>query len=223
MNPFLPRPNVREIAVRTDRAPACHQFSTTGEIRLVSRERAPTPHRVFLYTVFMPLKRFLAGRRALVARACWVMSAAAVVAMGCASKTAEPTSGSYVVQFPSTAAAVATDALTLRVYDAPTQDTCQDLVHRVRTRQVVPPVIAEAPRGGPCAPNPIEPLAVGYGNRAFMVVGERQGQELLIGCTVQEVFEGSPQPTISLALIDSGVRVEPTTCVALSDHCAGRC
>lgn len=144
-------------------------------------------------------------------------------ALACGSSTADPTRGEYNVEFPSTAAAVATDALILRVFDAPAQDACQDLVHRIRTRQSIPDPLVEAPRGAPCAPAPLEPIDVSYGKRAFLVIGQRQGQDLLIGCAVQDVFENSPPPTVTLALIDSGVRVEPTQCVALSDRCAGRC
>ena len=157
----------------------------------------------------------------------FLAGALALAALPGCSSSGDPSSGSYVVTFPSTAAAVATDSVVVLVFDVPVQQLgtfCQDVVRKRRNKEDLPRAIAETAQITPCDLNGGKgPLSVSYGTRAVLAVGSRGGQDFLIGCAVQEVAEGSQPVPVDITLVNQMVTVPQTSCVKFTDHCAGKC
>lgn len=164
-----------------------------------------------------------------------VAGAGAVVA--CSAGTDPPQQGSITVTFPSVSAAVATDSLQLEVFDAPDSSTCLDLVEKRKTGQELPPPLVERQPVPTCTfvENKAAPLEVGYGRRAFLVVGvgcgraagagsaERPPQPCLIGCALQGVGNAKIVVDVPLTLFSNTVDIPATTCTQLSVKCSGGC
>ncbi len=156
------------------------------------------------------------------------VSALLVVACG---GTDSPQQGSINVAFPSTAAAVAIDTLQLQVFDAPDPNTCLELVQKRKTAQPLPKPLFDGQPTPTCSfiANKVPPLSVGYGVRAFMVVGVgcatagRAAQECLIGCTLQGVGDAVINVDVPVSLFSNTVDIPATKCTQLSAKCSGGC
>lgn len=139
---------------------------------------------------------------------------------------AAPSKGSYTVVFPSVAAAVASESIQVFVFDAPADkrtSVCSELVSLRRTRRPLQP-LAEGPVVRVCDATTGEgELTVGYGDRAFLVVATRQGEDFLVGCAIQNVGTGDAPAKVFLAPASTKTAVPVTTCTTLSDACGGRC
>jgi len=151
-----------------------------------------------------------------------------VLVAACASKqSADPSTGTYTVAFPSTAAAVATDTvkvIAFDVADAGSALICADLVLARRSNQALPTPVAESKEISPCdLASGKGQLTLTYGPRAVLAVAQKSGVDYLIGCAVENVGEGSEQVPVQLALASATVVVPPTTCTTLSDHCGNHC
>jgi len=159
-----------------------------------------------------------------VARAVLGIATAIPALAGCSAGQEDPVAASYVVAFPSVAAAVATDTVTIAVYDATAPDVCQQLFLETRSNQELPAPLATSGPVDTCrllgGGGSIE---VGYGRRAFLVTGTRQGKGFLLGCATADVFASTPPLDISLTLIDEKQSIPKTSCVLLSDACRGPC
>jgi hypothetical protein len=155
------------------------------------------------------------------------LAAALILALGCSSSSSSgPTTGTYTLAFPSIAAAVAAEQVQVLVFDAADAGltTCTDLVIARRSKQALPPTIAESTLVTPCDMAAGRgQVSVSYGPRAVLAVAERGGADYLIGCAVQQVGAGNAQVPVQLALATTTVAVPPTTCASLTDHCANRC
>jgi hypothetical protein len=157
--------------------------------------------------------------------------------VACSAGTDPPQQGSITVTFPSVSAAVATDSLQLEVFDAPDPSTCLDLVEKRKTGQELPPPLLERLPVPTCTflDNKAAPLEVGYGRRAFLVVGvgcaraagagvgERPAQPCLIGCALQGVGNAKIVVDVPLTLFSNTVDIPTTTCTQLSVKCKGGC
>jgi hypothetical protein len=146
-----------------------------------------------------------------------------LVAAACSSP--KPVGGSFTVDFPSTAAAVATDNVQVFAFPFTTPDTCQTLFEERRSKQ--PPAtgpIAESAVLSPCDLLAGKgTVALGFGNYAFLGVGQRGGSDFLIGCAAQAISDSNSNVVIPLTLASNQVSVPTTMCTALSQHCAGGC
>src|SRR5262249_30250881 len=122
-----------------------------------------------------------------------VLVSASIVLASCTSGTAEPSKGSYTIQFPSTAAAVATDYVQILVFDVAGPENratiCEDLVTARLTdpSALKPSVNPPAPAANICEMRlGRKPVTVPYGEHALLAIAQRQvGQDLrdfMIGC-----------------------------------------
>jgi len=149
-------------------------------------------------------------------------SCAALLA-GCSAKTDPQPTGNVTVAFPSVAAAAANDTIELLVFDASDPSTCLDVVEKRRTGQALPKPLLDVPAVATCSFAPGKPVDVGFGKRAFLVIGQRGGKDFLVGCMVQGIGDAPVTVTIPVTLVSNTVAVPETTCVQLSDHCQDRC
>jgi hypothetical protein len=163
--------------------------------------------------------------------------AASGVVVACSAPTDPPQEGTIIVTFPSVSAALATDTLQLEVFDAPEASTCLELVEKRKTGQDLPKPLVERLPIPTCTfvDNKAAPLDVGYGRRAFLVVGvgcgraagpgssARLPQPCLIGCALQGVGNAKITVDVPLTLFSNTVDVPATTCTQLSVKCRGGC
>ncbi|HQY64197.1 MAG: hypothetical protein IPF92_22280 [Myxococcales bacterium] len=168
------------------------------------------------------------SQRTLAERCAAGVLAGAVVALAACGDSA-PSKGTYSLVFPSVAAAVAAESVQVFVFDAPAANRatlCSELVSLRRSGRPLNPLArgpvlrvcdAQSPQGGQGE------LTVGYGDRAFLAVALRQGEDFLMGCAVQNVGTGDAPAKVYLAPASPKVTVPATTCSSLSDACGGRC
>ncbi len=153
--------------------------------------------------------------------------AASLVVMAACGGSGDPSNGQYVVTFPSTAAAVATDSVVVLVFDVPAAQMgtfCQGVVSKRRNKEDLPKPLAESSPVTPCELNSGKaPLTISYGTRAVLAVGSRAGADFLIGCAIQKVDEGSLPVPVDVTLVNGLVTVPQTMCTKLQDHCNNKC
>jgi hypothetical protein len=147
---------------------------------------------------------------------------AGAVAAACGSSESN---GTFTVDFPSVAAAVATDSVQVAAFDGTDPAACTTLVVEARSQQTLASPVAETPPATPCA---LENGAVSLsdlksGTYAFLAIGVRQGQNFVIGCQEATVGSSAPAVNIELTLFDNLVSVPATSCQRLSEHCSGGC
>jgi hypothetical protein len=159
-----------------------------------------------------------------------VTVAAALPALACAAPVEHveepPAPGAYTIEFPSVAAAVATESVRVVVVDAGA-DTCSTLVAKERSRQALSGVVATSGAVAPCsflaASDDAASLVLPFGRRAFLAVATRAGEPFLIGCSVGDIEKDAPPVRIDLTLFSNLVSVPTTTCATLAARCAGSC
>jgi hypothetical protein len=150
---------------------------------------------------------------------------AGLVACGLvACSTASPTQGTYALQFPSTAAAIATDRMQVQVFEAKDETTCAALLSARRSGQPLPATPIAETSVKLCtafAGAGIRALDVGYGRRAFLVLGQRSKEpvDFLVGCTVDYVASDSPPVSIFLSLVSPDTPVPATDCPSIDAFC----
>ncbi|HEY8074887.1 MAG TPA: hypothetical protein VIF62_12275 [Labilithrix sp.] len=152
--------------------------------------------------------------------------------VACTAGEASPSSGTYTVQFPSTAAAVATDYVQVFAYDFPADQrnfACADLIaSRAATSNSAQPIFT-GPRVNVCELlNGAKPITVPYGEHAVLAVGLRVNgsatDDFLVGCTIQTFGDGNAPLSIFLELVDlTNLKVPATTCTSIGDRCNSTC
>lgn len=158
-----------------------------------------------------------------------LVSALAVVlgVAACSSEKSPPTEGLYTITFPSTAAAVSTDFVQVYVFDIPdggVTTLCPSLIERRRSKQPLPPRIVEIPPTTPCdLAAGRQQLTIPYGVRAILAVGQRGGEDYLIGCALESVGDGDAPVEVVLTTFSSSVSIPPTNCRELSQKCQRKC
>lgn len=157
-----------------------------------------------------------------------------LVTLGACSSTstlyveAGPTQGSYTIQFPSTAAAVATETVEVLVFDASVGGgggQCFSLVQKRQSHQQLPATIVASAPVSPCdvQSTGAGAVTVPFGKVAILAVGTRKSADFLIGCTEGTVTPDNTNVVVQLSLAGTGVSVPTTTCTDLKPYCSGSC
>jgi hypothetical protein len=164
----------------------------------------------------------------------FVLGGVSIVSLGaCGPGTADQKQGAVSVSFPSTADAIATDTLELRVYDASTVDgsipnDCLNLISTEQNSpQTLPKPIYDSTKVDSCNffTGKVKPIDMGYGPRSFFVVGQRATNgitaDYVIGCTVIGIGDVANNVNVELSLFDAKSPLAPasTKCASLSDRC----
>lgn len=155
----------------------------------------------------------------------------ATVALAVAACTAAadgPSTGTYSIKFPSTAAAVATDTVQLLVFEVPRAsgeraDLCRTLIQARKRKEPQRSVLQNQPVNICEMLAGKKPLTIPYGEKAVLAVAQRKANDFLIGCAIQTFGEGDAPLPIDLALVDVGVAVPDTTCASVGDFCQQKC
>ena len=154
------------------------------------------------------------------------LAALLVVGVGC-SADATPSSGSYTVNFPSVASAVATETVQVFVFDAKGQDPkalCAELMLKVKSNQDLGPKLVSGPTEGPCdLAAGAKPITIPYGDKAIVGIGTAKGVTLLAGCVEETVGSGNLPIAITLGVVSTKDSFPATTCTRLSDFCTQKC
>lgn len=132
----------------------------------------------------------------------------------------------FVVNFPSVAAAVATDSLEVQLFPLTEPELCQSLLEKRASGQTLPPRDAEIRSVTPCelaAGASKARIELANGSRAALVTATREGELFLVGCGVLVLERDLTPRAVSLTLASPTVSVPPTTCTQLSQRCDGRC
>jgi hypothetical protein len=143
--------------------------------------------------------------------------------MGCGSGS--PVGGSFTVDFPTVADAVATSTVQVFVYPYSAPDSCQTLVEARRTTQASPSGSrAETQPTSPCSlSGGSGSLSLPFGEYSFLAVAQSSGTDLLLGCAAQTLSDTNSVVTIPLTLASETVSVPATSCTTLSAFCAMQC
>ncbi|MCU0681749.1 MAG: hypothetical protein MUF34_05750 [Polyangiaceae bacterium] len=129
----------------------------------------------------------------------------------------------YVIDFPSTAAAVASDSIKVYLF-SPAENDCATLIQARRAGSLLPPARAETKAMAPCELlSGGGALTVDVGDAIVFGVAQRRGEDFLVGCTSRRLDASTSELTLSLTPFTNTVAVPTTACIALSDKCAGRC
>lgn len=145
--------------------------------------------------------------------------------LACTAPADGPSTGSYTLQFPSTASAVATDTVQLFVFEAPASPAeragfCQTLIQARKRRDPQRALTTNQPVNICELLLGRKPITVDYGDRAILALAQRKGIDFMIGCTLQTLGAGDALTPIDLALIDVGSPVPDTNCNSVGDYCA---
>lgn len=159
----------------------------------------------------------------------------AVLLASCSAGEADPSKGVYTVQFPSTAAAVATDFVQILVFDvksaAERATLCEDLIAARLTdpATLTPSVDPPAPAANICEMRAgRKPVIVPYGEHALLAIAQRrdkqeQLKDFMIGCAIMTVGQGDAPLPIPVRLVSVNQPVPATNCVSVGEYCDGKC
>ena len=164
----------------------------------------------------------------------WLSLLAVAAVVGACTNTAAPSKGSYTLEFPSTAAAIATDYVQVLVFDAngANRDTiCGNLITQRLTSpdSLTPSVNPPAPAANICQMHAgTLPITVPYGEHALLAIGEKKKgdaatTDFLIGCALMSIGDGDAPVPIALRLVSVNQPVPQTTCASVGDFCALKC
>jgi len=161
-----------------------------------------------------------------------IVASAALLA--CSAGEAPPSTGTYTINFPSTAAAVATDQVQLLVFDIRKPEDrptlCLDLITARKRGDTLRPSV-----NPPAAPVNIcelsagkKPIQIPYGDKAILAIAQRkdrndQLQDFMLGCIIQTIGDGPAPEPISMSIISVAQPVPDTQCGSVSEFCQGRC
>lgn len=156
------------------------------------------------------------------------------LALACTAGEADPSKCTYTVQFPSTAAAVATDYVQILVFDVNSPDErgsiCQELITtRLTTPASLTPSVPPAPPVGICDMRAgRKPVSVPYGEHALLAIAQKkdrndQVRDFLIGCAVMTIGEGDAPLPIPVRLVSVNNPVPATNCGSLGEYCDSLC
>jgi len=152
-----------------------------------------------------------------------VCAAAAGLALSaCGSGT--PVGGSFAVDFPTLADAVASDTVQIFAYPYP-MSTCEAVVESFRTNSAPPAnFTAETQPTSPCSlGGAANTLSVPFGEYAFLAVTVNGGKSFLVGCAAQTISDTNSVVDIPLTLASESVSVPTTSCTTFSAFCAKSC
>jgi hypothetical protein len=174
-------------------------------------------------------------------RACSRAGAAAVFGacaiLGCSSGAPEPSKGKYTVEFPTTAAAIATDFVQLLVFDVIDPSKRAELCEKLISARITDPATLR-PSVSPPAPVNIcemlagrKPITIPYGEHALLAIAQRKESkenkevltDFLIGCAIMTVGDGDAPIPLPLRLVSTSQVVPVTTCAGVGAYCSNNC
>ena len=155
-----------------------------------------------------------------------------VLASACGSG-GDTASGTFTVDFPSTAAAIAVVKSTpgVQVFAFSTtafgggeggaSASCEMLVEESRNNNLTVSPVASSSIVSPCdLMGGKGSLQIGYGSYAFLAVAQSApSQDFLIGCAEQTISSSNTVVSIAMTLAASTEPVPATTCTTLSQAC----
>jgi hypothetical protein len=164
-------------------------------------------------------------RRRGAARSLGLASLACLATCVSACGSGTPVGGSYTVDFPTVADAIASDTVQVLVYPYSASNSCQTLIETYRTTLTAPsnftsesqPVSACTLDKGSAS------LSLPLGEYSFLAVAENAGNDFMVGCAAQTLSDTNSVVDIPLTLSSETVSVPPTTCMTLSSFCAKQC
>lgn len=156
------------------------------------------------------------------------VAAAALVLVGCSAGEEPPSAGTYTIQFPSTAAAVATYTVQLLLFDLPADPGarpafCQSLIDARKRRDLPKPTFQNQPVNICEMSLGRRPVTVPYGEQAVLAIAQRRESDFMIGCAIQTFGQGDAPVPIAMALVDPANPVPDTKCASVSDFCTVKC
>jgi len=157
-----------------------------------------------------------------------VLAALVAASIACSAGEESPSLGTYTIQFPSTAAAVATDTVQVLLFDLPKTQAertafCATLIQS-RKKKDLPKAAFQNQSVNICEMSQgRRPITIPYGERAVFAIAQRRGIDFMVGCSIQTVGQGDAPLPISMALVDVGNAVPETTCSTVSDFCTLKC
>jgi len=164
----------------------------------------------------------------LLARLLPAVLAAPLVAVGCGSGS--PVGGTFTIDFPTVADAVATDTVQVFVYPYAAATSCESLFEaRKASPQMTPPgSVVQTSTTSPCdlRNGSSSSLSVPFGSYSFLAVaaaGKCSSGDFLIGCAAQTISDTNSVVSIPLTLETNTCAVPATSCTTLSSFCAKGC
>jgi hypothetical protein len=160
---------------------------------------------------------------AALARSAWLALTSAGLVVACGSGT--PVGGSFTLDFPTVADAVAADSVQVFVYPFSTSNSCESLVESRRTNAMSPAgFTTETQPATPCSlMGGSGSLSVGFGSYSFLAVAQKSGTDFLIGCAAQTLSDTNSNVGIPLTLASETASVPATSCSMLSTFCSKKC
>jgi hypothetical protein len=142
--------------------------------------------------------------------------------LACGSSTAAPTAGTYEIEFPTVAAAI--DSQVVTVYAFNPSVTCDDVLRDVVSGSF--PTIAYQTTGLTCslaAGGGGGSLSLPFGTYVILVVTtDPSGKTILDGCATQTISASSPHAVVSLQIASNTVSIPPVSPMCtLAAHCHG--
>jgi len=163
-------------------------------------------------------------------RAFAVAACSSLVAITMACSSTEPPSapiaGSYTIEFPSLAAAVAVDTVQVFVFaeTADASSACNALLETRRSGGALPATILPSDPVALCALDEGGgALSLEFGTYAVLIAAESSGTDVLLGCALQTLSAGAPDVDVHVTPASASVTVPATTCTSLLDHCNRKC
>ena len=149
----------------------------------------------------------------------------AALVLACSAPADGPSTGTYTVKFPSTAAAVATDTVQLLVFDAPQAPAeragfCETLIQGRKRKEPQKPLVTNQPVNICELLRGRKPITIDNGDKAILALAQRSGVDFMIGCALQTVGDSNELTPIDLGLVDPASPVPATTCKGVGDFCA---
>ena len=140
-----------------------------------------------------------------------------------------PAPGTFTVDFPSTAAAIAvtksTPGVQVFVFSTTALDgspsaACESLVEDSRNNNLSATPVASSAILTPCELMAGKgSLPIGYGSYAFLAVAQKSGKDYLVGCAEQTISSTNTVVTIPMTLANETEDVPSTSCTSLSQAC----
>ncbi len=152
----------------------------------------------------------------------------AALLMSCTAGEGDPSSGGYTIQFPSTAAAVATDTVQVLLFDVPDGEGermtfCEQLIQARKRKDPQKPSVLNPPANICEMLQGRKAIRVPYGERAVFAIAQRRGVDFMLGCAIQTIGDGDLPLPIAMSLVDLGNPVPDTTCSSVGAFCALAC
>jgi hypothetical protein len=139
-----------------------------------------------------------------------------------------PVGGTFTVDFPTVADAVATSTIQVFVYPFAAATSCQALFEARETTKMTPAgSVAQTSTTSPCdLKSGSGSLSVPFGSYSFLAVAQGGGcttGDLLIGCAAQTISDTNSVVSIPLTLETNACAVPTTSCTTLSSFCSKSC